>query len=147
MAQKENFNGVDVNLHNLYRLSNAKTRSISPENFTGEKGKGGMATLDEGNASKAARDLGQGWKVNPYIHIEPNSTFVLADIDGPGAIQQIWMTPTGNWRFSIIRIYWDNETKPSVEVPLGDFFAVGWGKYTQISSLALCVNPGRDLNS
>lgn len=147
MAQKENFNGIDVNLHNLYRLSNAKTRSISPENFTGEKGKGGMATLDEGSASKAARDLGQGWKVNPYIHIEPNSTFVLADIDGPGAVQQIWMTPTGNWRFSIIRIYWDNETEPSVEVPLGDFFAVGWGKYTQISSLAICVNPGRAFNS
>ncbi len=32
---------------------------------------------------------------------------MLADIDGPGAIQQIWMTPTGNWRFSILRIYWD----------------------------------------
>ena len=60
----------------LYQLSDAKTRSISPENFTGEKGKGGMATLEEGSAAKAARKLGQGWKVNPYIHIQPGETFV-----------------------------------------------------------------------
>ena len=48
-------------LDNLYVLKDAETRSISPENFTGEKGKGGMATLEEGTAAKAARELGQGW--------------------------------------------------------------------------------------
>ncbi|GAH66256.1 unnamed protein product, partial [marine sediment metagenome] len=79
------------NLSNLYRLSDAKTRSISPENFTGEKGKGGMATLEEGSAAAVARELGQGWKVNPYVNIASNSTFVLAEIVGPGAIQHIWM--------------------------------------------------------
>ena len=42
------FNGLGVNLSNLYRLSDARTRSISPENFTGEKGKGGMATEGTG---------------------------------------------------------------------------------------------------
>ncbi len=145
MAQ-EDFNGLSVHLNNLYRLSKAKTRSISPENFTGEKGKGGMATLEEGSAANAARELGQGWKVNPYIHIEPGQTFTIAEIEGSGAIQQIWMTPSGNWRFSILRIYWDNEKEPSVEVPLGDFFGVGWGKFKQISSLAVCVNPGSGLN-
>lgn len=62
------FNGLEMNLGNLYRLSNAKTRSISPENFMGEKGKGGMATLEEGSAAYVARELGQGWKVNPYIN-------------------------------------------------------------------------------
>jgi hypothetical protein len=143
---QSSFNGLDAGLSNLYRLSDAKTRSISPENFSGEKGKGGMATLEEGTAAKAARELGQGWKVNPFIHVESKSTFTLAEIQGPGAIQQIWMTPTGNWRFSILRIYWDDEKNPSVEVPLGDFFAVGWGKYKQISSLAICVNPGSALN-
>ena len=45
------------NLGNLYLLSNAKSRSISPENFTGEKGKGGMAKVGEGSASNAAREL------------------------------------------------------------------------------------------
>ncbi len=138
------FNGLYMNMGNLPRLSDAKSRSISPENFTGEKGKGAMAV--EGTASKAARDLGLGWKVNPYINIKSGETFNLAQIEGPGSIQHIWMTPTGNWRFSIIRIYWDGEETPSVECPIGDFFASGWGKFSQVSSLAVCVNPGSAFN-
>jgi len=51
---QQKFNGIDVNLGNLYRLSDAKTRSISPENFNGEKGKGGMATT--GTGANASRD-------------------------------------------------------------------------------------------
>jgi len=145
VAQEQaSFDGLYLNLGNLARLSRAQSRSISAENFTGEKGKGGMAT--EGTGKNAARDLGQGWKVSPSIHIQPGQTFTLAEIQGPGAIQHIWMTPTGNWRFSILRIYWDGETEPSVEAPVGDFFACGWGKYSQISSLAVCVNPGSAFN-
>lgn len=146
------FNGLDMNMGNLYRLSDAKTRSISPENFTGEKGKGGMAVpsekdnLNTANASHAARDLGQGWKVNPFIIIKPKQTFTLAEIDGPGAIQHIWMTPTGNWQFSIIRVYWDDEKEPSVECPAGSFFAMGWNEYAPLNSLAICVNPGSAFN-
>ena len=77
MAVAQNkFNGLDMNMGNLYRLSDAKTRSISPENFTGEKGKAGMADPADkdkpntANAFNAARDLGQGWKVNPYVRIK-----------------------------------------------------------------------------
>lgn len=147
------FNGLDMNMSNLYRMSNAKTRSISPENFTGEKGKGGMADPNMqgdkhnvANAHHAARDLGKTWKVNPYVHIKPGETFTLADIEGPGAIQHIWMTPTGNWRFSILRIYWDDEKEPSVECPVGDFFGMGWGEYSPLNSLAICVNPGSAFN-
>src|ERR1700754_2355352 len=88
------YSGLDAGMNNLYRLSDAQTRSISPENLTGEKGKGGMAK--EGNASGAARDLGQGWKINPFIRIAPHTTFTLGEITGSGAIQHIWMTPTGN---------------------------------------------------
>jgi len=143
-AQDSQFTGLYMNLGNLPVLSKAKTRSISPENFTGEKGKGGMSI--DGLAKNAARDLGQGWKVSPYIHIEPQKTFVLAEIQGPGAIQQIWMTPSGNWRFSILRFYWDGEEESSVEVPVGDFFVCGWGKYAQVSSLPVCVNPGSAFN-
>ncbi|HVN79158.1 MAG TPA: glycoside hydrolase family 172 protein [Terriglobia bacterium] len=141
---KSFFNGLGLGVGNLSRLSHAKTRSISPENFSGEKGKGGMAT--EGTGAQAARELGQGWKISPSIPIQPKQTFTLAEIPGPGAIQHIWMTPTGNWRFSILRIYWDGEAEPSVEVPVGDFFAAGWGKYAQISSLSVCVNPGSAFN-
>ena len=144
-AQQNSFNGIGVGLDNLYRLSKAKTRSISPENPTGEKGKGGMAK--EGVAADNARDLGLGWKISPYVEIEPGKTHTMAEITGPGAIQHIWLTPTGTWRYSILRMYWDDETTPSVEVPLGDFFGMGWGVYAPMSSLAVCVNPGSAFNS
>src|SRR6266436_7142448 len=143
-AQERRFDGLAVDMSSLYRLSKARTRSISPENFTGEKGRGGMAT--EGTGAQAARDLGQKWKVSPSVKIPPGTTFTLARIDGPGAIQHIWMTPTGNWRFSIVRMYWDGETAPSVEVPVGDFFASVPGRYAQISSLPVAVNPGSAFN-
>ncbi len=141
---QDKFNGLDVNLGNLYRMSDAKTRSISPENFNGEKGKGGMATTGTGAVS--ARELGQTWKVSPSVIIKKHTTYTIAEIDGPGAIQHIWMTPTGNWRFSILRFYWDDETTPSVEAPVGDFFCMGWGKYAPLQSLAVSVNPGSAFN-
>ena len=120
------FNGLTTGVGDLFRLSRAKTRSISPENFTGAKGGGGQATA--GTGARAARDLGRGWKISPSVQIDAGQTFTLADITGPGAIQHIWMTPTGQWRFSILRIYWDGETTPSVECPVGDFFGAGWGQ-------------------
>jgi hypothetical protein len=75
------FNGLDLNLGNLSRLSRARTRSISPENFSGEKGMGGMAT--EGTGAQAARDFGRGWKISPSIEIQPKQNYILADIQGP----------------------------------------------------------------
>ncbi|HUD47118.1 MAG TPA: glycoside hydrolase family 172 protein [Candidatus Baltobacteraceae bacterium] len=140
------FNGLGMNLGNLSRTSSAKTRSISPENFTGQKGMAGMST--NGAALDAARDLGQGWKVSPFVRVPAKSVVTLAEIDGPGAIQQIWLTPAplNKTRFEILRFYWDDETEPSVECPLGDFFACGWGRYCRISSLPVCVNPGSAFN-
>ena len=133
------FNGLQMNLGTLASLSHAKTRSISAENPTGEKGQGGKAT--QGTGSTAGKDLGQGWKISPSINVDPTQTSVLANIEGSGAIQQMFMTLTGNWRFLILRIYWDSEETPSVEVPVGDFFACGWGQYAQINSLPVAVNP------
>ena len=138
------FNGLGMHLGNLSRISGAKTRSISPENFDGAKGCGGMA--DDGTGAACARDLGRGWKLSPSIRIAPGEVRELALIDGPGAIQQIWMTPTGHWRHSILRFYWDDQEQPSVECPVGDFFACGWQQYAQVSSLAVCVNPGSAFN-
>jgi len=138
------FNGLGMHLGNLPILSKAESRSISPENPTGEKGKGAMASPDP--VKSPARKLGRGWKVSPYIAIEPGEVKALADIAGAGAIAQIWMTPTGLWRSSILRIYWDDSPTPSVECPVGDFFACGWNRYAQVSSLAVCVNPGSAFN-
>lgn len=139
------FNGLGMSLGNLSRLSDAKTRSISAENFTGEKGKGGMAT--EGTGKEPSRDLGQGWKVSPSIMVEPKSTVILADIEGPGAIQHIWMTSfPAHWRSLIIRMYWDGEESPSVEVPYGDFFCNGWTERANVNSLPIAVNPAGGMN-
>ena len=141
---QQKFNGLDNNMSNLYRLSDAKSRSLSPENFKGEKGKGGVATT--GTGSGPSRALGQTWKVSPSVVIKKKTTFTVADIDGSGAIQHIWMTPTGTWRYSIIRMYWDGEKEPSVEVPVGDFFCMGWNQYSPLQSLAVAVNPGSAFN-
>jgi len=138
------FDGLGMSMGNLSRLSNAKTRSISAENFTGEPGRGGMAT--EGAGANAARDLGQGWKVSPSVAIEPGATFTLADIQGPGAVEQIWMTPIKRWNDQILRIYWDGQENPSVEAPISYFFCSGWDNFSQLNSLAICVNTDHGLN-
>src|SRR3989475_1716884 len=140
------FNGLNMGLGNLSRLSRAKTRSISAENFTGEKGRAGMAT--EGTGAIAARELGRGWKVSPSINVAGNGVVTLADVDGPGAIQHIWMTVyPAFWRQLILRFYWDHEDTPSVEVPMGDFFCNGWGVRCNVSSPPIAVNPAGGFNS
>lgn len=126
-------------------LSEAKSRSISPENFDGQKGCGGMA--ETGTGAAAARDLGRGWKVSPSVPIAPGETITLADINDSGAIKHIWLTPNIPGRGLVIRFYWDGSDVPSVECPLGDFFANGLiPTYTPVSSLAVCVNPKNGLN-
>src|SRR6478735_5469390 len=138
------WNGLGVGMGNLWRLANAESRSISPENPTGGKGRGGMAT--EGTGAWPARELGQGWKVSPSVIVESGAEHVLADIHGSGAIQHIWLTPTGSWRNQVLRMWWDDDPQPAVECPLGDFFGLGWGEYAPLSSLAVCVNPGSAFN-
>ncbi|GBG05549.1 hypothetical protein PAT3040_00030 [Paenibacillus agaridevorans] len=140
------FNGTGMGLGNLARLSNAVTRSVSPENFTGEKGKGGMATEGEGLGPSGT--LGQGWKISPCIQVEPGTAFTMADIAGPGVIQHIWLTcPVESWRHLILNIYWDDETEPSVRVPAGDFFCNGWCERSLVNSLPISVNPANGFNS
>ena len=140
------FNGLDMGLGNLSRLSNALTRSISAENPTGAKGKGGLAA--EGTGAGCARELGQGWKISPSIHLPARATVTLADIAGPGAIHHIWMTLSPQlWRRLVLRFYWDHETEPSIEVPVGDLFCNGWGVRCNLASLPVAVNPAGGFNS
>ena len=129
---------------NLSHLSTAQTRSISAENPTGIPGQGGRAT--EGVHANSARELGQGWKISPYRVVPPHSEVLLADIDGEGVIQQIWMTLNGHWRHEILRFYWDNAETPAIEVPVGDFFCCGWCSPAFFASQAVCVNPGSAFN-
>jgi hypothetical protein len=133
-------------LHELTVKKNIRSFSVCPENLTGEKGMGGRAT--EGTASHAARELGQGWKVNPYLIVEAGETIVLADIKGQGAIKHFWITDNAAMgRLLILRIWFDGCEKPAVCAPLSDFFCnADYKEYRQLSGLAICVNPKRGLN-
>ncbi len=132
-------------LGDLTLLSPAQTRSISPENFDGSAGGGGRAS--EGTGASCARNLGKGWKISPSVDIKAGDTYVLADIHHMGMIQHFWITKLSvASRSLILRMYWDDQPQPSVEVPLGDFFANGWEKFAQVTSLAVCTNPGMAYN-
>jgi len=81
---------------------------------------------------------------------QPGSTLTIADIKGPGCITHIWMTSGSDepaWtRRMVIRMYWDDEEHPSVEVPLGDFFGCGHGIIRQWESLAMGMSGPDDRN-
>jgi len=130
----------------LSKMQNFESRSISAENFNGEKGRGGMA--EHGTGENYARDLGKGWKISPSVVVPAGETFTLADIDGTGIIKHIWITDScPKNRMLVIRMYWDGSDTPSVEVPLGDFFASAEHQnYAQLTSLPVCVNPKRGFN-
>ena len=133
-------------LNNLTKAKNIKTRSVSPENFTGGKGKGAMST--DGEAASCARDLGIGWKVSPFVTIAPNQTFVLADIHAEGAVKHIWVTDDARNRELILRFYWDGSDVPSVEVPMNDFFASADPqiRYRELNSLPVCIGAVKGYN-
>ena len=130
----------------LSKIKNVKSRSISPENFTGEKGKGGMA--EEGKGAPYARELGIGWKISPCVHIAPGETFTLADIHGQGRIRHIWAPDNASRnRKLIFRAYWDGCEKPSIETPMCDFFAsADYQSYSELSSAVVCIGPKRGFN-
>jgi hypothetical protein len=133
-------------LGGLARLRPVQTRSISAENPTGEPGQGGRAT--EGTGARAARELGVGWKVSPSVEIPAGTTHELASITGSGVITHIWLTAAeSHWRTLLLRMYWDGDTEPAVEVPLGDFFAQGTGLFAQVDSQPISANPRGGLNS
>lgn len=127
-------------------LTHGKSRAINAENRTGEKGKGGMA----------ASPLGPSRKGSPCLKdIQPGQEEILADIEGTGVIQHIWITVDNKTsegdcfvlRDVIMRMYWDGEENPSVEVPLGDFFCCGFGQECIVNSAVITVVPSRGLNS
>ena len=106
---------LGLGLGGLPLPSQARTRSISPENPTGEKGRGGMAVPDHQKLpfSHAASDLGQGWKVSPFYKVKPGETLTLMDVEGPGLIQHIWLVADpARGRSHVLRFYWDGEETP-----------------------------------
>ncbi len=142
--------GSEMGMGTLPLLTSARTRSIAAENPTGEKGKGGMAVPNPSEpkpaaSARAADDLGQGWKVRPFLRVNAGRTVTLMDVDGPGIIQHIWMVE-GISRAHVLRFYWDHEPTPSIEVPAPDFFAVGHERFARVNSQAVVVNPRNAMN-
>ena len=135
-------------------LTRAESRQVSPENPTGGKGMGATAIPNPNNPklpfSKAAANLGQGWKVSPFYKPKAGETLTIMDVEGPGMIEHIWIATEENWenngRGCVLRFYWDDEPAPSIEAPLTDFFAVGNDRCAPVNSLAVIVNPTAALN-
>jgi hypothetical protein len=156
------FSGAHMGLGSIMKLSDAKTRSISAENVYGEKGRGGMAEVGDAaqeevlrigqvwraEQTAAARDLGSKWKVRPCIKLPAGSTTTLMDVECSGVIQHIWITTEPKrYRDLILRMYWDDESEPSVESPVGDFFCNGWCQRANVLALPINVNPSGAFNS
>lgn len=83
--------------------------------------------------------------------IAPGETLVIAESEGPGVINHIWNTVAANdkgySRLLTMRMYWDGEETPSVQAPLGDFFAMGHGVDHPFQSLPVTVtSEGRARN-
>lgn len=152
---------LGMGLGTLDRLSNARTRLITAENVYGEKGMGGMAELSEtpqtevvrigqkwDGPNRCARELGQKWKVRPCITLPAESVTTIMDVGGPGYIQHIWITLSETrYRDQIIRVYWDGESSPSIEAPVGDLFCCGFNARAKICALPINVNPSGGFNS
>lgn len=135
----------EFGISSLPLLRNSESRSISAENPTGEKAGGAKAVPGE---KSAASDLGTGWKVRPDIELPAKQTVTLAAVKGPGTIKHIWITARPSaYRDCVLRFYWDDEASPSIEVPLGDFFAEGHGIRYNVNSLMVAVNPSGGFNA
>jgi len=79
-----------------------------------------------------------------YRIIKAGEALTLAEMKGPGVITHIWVT-MGDKRLLrnlILKMYWDGEKDPSVQVPLGDFFGVGFSEYRHFSSLLIGMTSG-----
>jgi len=96
LPQDRGAGALGQGLASLPLLSTARTRSVCAENPTGGKGRGGMAVPDPTEkeypaSGRAADDLGQGWKVRPFLRVNRGQTATLMEVTGPGVIQHIWM--------------------------------------------------------
>ena len=116
--------------------SDTETRWISFENKSGAKGKGAMENKGaKGNASQ--------W-------VKPGDSIVLADFEGAGIINRIWMTIIDRnpkaLRSIVLEMYWDNASTPAVSVPLGDFFGIGLGRRTAFQSALFTDPEGKSFN-
>ncbi len=123
-----------------YRLDTGLvSRSICFENPSGAPGQGGTA----------ASHLGPGRKGAPAITLKAGQEVQLCDISGSGTIRHIWMTTANtpvNLRSLVIRAWWDGQTHPSIECPIGDFMGTAHGKVTPYFSAVHSLGRNAGMN-
>jgi hypothetical protein len=133
-----------LDLARLSVPSGVRSRSINAENPSGAAGA----------AATTASALGPGRKGRAYLPLPAGESLVLADVDGPGVIRHIWITVADRTaagpfvlRDLVLRMFWDGEEAPSVEVPLGDFFCNGFATRALVTSEPIVVAPTGGMNS
>jgi hypothetical protein len=108
----------------------------------------GLATAQEYESHRITSADPSGGNED-WRYLEPGGTLVLADMRGPGCIVHLRDNITSkephHLQFHVLRMYWDGETQPSVEAPVGDFFGIGFGFTEKINSALICIDqqPGR----
>ena len=105
-------------LSNLTRIRRAKSGRVSSWDVTGRN--------------------------NDAWNIPAGETKVLAELEGPGCINHIWMTQPNGYRSVLLQIYWDGEAHPSVSCPLGDFFGLGHEIVNSYDSLLFSASTARN---
>ena len=141
---------MSYDLQSIFQRRDAESRSITAENPDGGRGAGGRATPEttlHPPSAHHARELGQGWKLSPCRAVGSGESIALMSQEGPGVIRHVWFTldPTF-YRDIVIRIFWDGQTVPSVEAPIGDFFCAAWNSPEPILAIPINVNPTGGLN-
>ena len=100
---------------------------------------------------------------NDNVLIPSGETYLFADLQGPGIVTHFFCTIGNpnkrrpecgigteefNVRKVVLNVYWDDETEPSIQAPLGDFFGMGHGITKSFASAPLQITPedGRGFN-
>ncbi|NVM27942.1 MAG: DUF2961 domain-containing protein [Candidatus Helarchaeota archaeon] len=113
---------------------------------------GALPILRKNNVDQITTQNEKEGEHRDFVQLDPSSTFTFPEIEGPGVISNMWFTigpylRKGKIKFLktlwrairykkldslsevFIKIYFDNETSPSVKAPFGDFFGLNFGKY------------------
>jgi hypothetical protein len=108
---------------------------------------GGLAVPPQGRNRRISSNEQPNWNDGNFdmTRLAPGEVFAFPELKGPGVINHIWFTSHAGGVNELnalsLRIYWDGRAEPGVEVPLGEFFAVGQGKPAVVESLPVQVSP------
>lgn len=156
-------------------LLTAAAAALAARMALGDDGLAGLARPQEGRSMRATSTFREGKDGNydpnadpkgdyeeksnrDNFRIQPGQTHVLMDAKGPGVITHIWMTflapephewakeGSANHQEMLMRIFWDGQTRPGVEAPVGDFFANCFGKRGEVNSIPVVVGDTGSYN-